>query len=64
MLRVSDHAVIRLEGVHKWYGQYHALKYINMTVLKGERIVICRSSMSGKPTLIRGISRLEVHQQG
>ncbi len=60
-MRVSDHAVIRLEGVHKWYGQYHALKNINITVLKGERIVICGSSMSGKSTLICGISRLEEH---
>jgi general L-amino acid transport system ATP-binding protein len=61
VLRVSDDAVIRLEGVHKWYGQYHALKNINITVLKGERIVICGRSGSGKSTLIRGISRLEEH---
>jgi len=64
VLRVSDDAVIRLEGVHKWYGQYHALKNINITVLKGERIVICDPSGSGKSTLIRGISRLEEHEQG
>jgi len=44
--------------------QFHALKNINLTVRKGERIVICGPSGSGKSTLIRCINRLEVHQRG
>jgi general L-amino acid transport system ATP-binding protein len=64
VLRVSEDAMIRMEGVHKWYGQFHVLKNINLTVLKGERIVICGPSGSGKSTLIRCLNRLEDHQQG
>ena len=56
--------VIRVEGVHKWYGQFHVLKDINLTVQRGERIVICGPSGSGKSTFIRCINRLEEHQQG
>ena len=50
--------------MHKWYGQFHALKAINLEVTQGERIVICGPSGSGKSTLIRCINRLEVHQTG
>jgi general L-amino acid transport system ATP-binding protein len=53
-----------MEGVHKWYGQFHVLKNINLTVKKGERIVICGPSGSGKSTMIRCINRLEEHQKG
>ena len=56
--------VIRIEDMHKWYGQFHALKAINLEVTQGERIVICGPSGSGKSTLIRCINRLEVHQTG
>ena len=56
--------VIRIEDMHKWYGQFHALKAINLEVTQGERIVICGPSGSGKSTLIRCINRLEVHQRG
>jgi general L-amino acid transport system ATP-binding protein len=63
-MQVSDEVAIRLEGVHKWYGQFHVLKNINLTVRKGERIVICGPSGSGKSTLIRCINRLEEHQKG
>ncbi|CAM5194049.1 General L-amino acid transport system ATP-binding protein OS=Castellaniella defragrans OX=75697 GN=HNR28_002710 PE=3 SV=1 [Castellaniella defragrans] len=56
--------VIHVEGVHKWYGQFHVLKDINLTVQRGERIVICGPSGSGKSTFIRCINRLEEHQQG
>lgn len=56
--------VISLSGVNKWYGQFHVLKDINLTVNKGEKIVICGPSGSGKSTLIRCINRLEEHQQG
>jgi len=56
--------MIQMEGVHKWFGQFHALKDINLTVHKGERIVLCGPSGSGKSTLIRCINRLEEHEQG
>ena len=60
----GDDAVIRLEGVHKWFGDFHVLKNINLNVEEGERIVICGPSGSGKSTLIRCINRLEEHQRG
>jgi general L-amino acid transport system ATP-binding protein len=53
-----------LEGVHKWYGDFHVLKNIDLTIKTGERIVICGPSGSGKSTLIRCLNRLEEHQQG
>ena len=56
--------MIQMAGVHKWYGQFHVLKDIDLTVYKGERIVICGPSGSGKSTLIRCINRLEEHQKG
>ncbi|NQV48323.1 MAG: amino acid ABC transporter ATP-binding protein [Rhodospirillaceae bacterium] len=56
--------MINMIGVHKWYGEFHVLKDINLTVHKGERIVICGPSGSGKSTMIRCINRLEEHQQG
>jgi general L-amino acid transport system ATP-binding protein len=55
---------IVLDGVHKWYGEFHVLRDINLVVKDGERIVICGPSGSGKSTLIRCINRLEEHQQG
>ena len=51
-------------GVHKWFGSFHVLKDINLTVYQGERIVVCGPSGSGKSTLIRCINGLEEHQQG
>jgi len=63
-LSVSDEVMIELIDVHKWYGQFHVLKAINLTVQKGERIVICGPSGSGKSTMIRCINRLEEHQRG
>jgi general L-amino acid transport system ATP-binding protein len=56
--------MVELLGVNKWFGQFHALKNINLHVGKGERIVICGPSGSGKSTMIRCINRLEEHQQG
>ena len=61
---ISDEVVIELNKVNKWYGEFHVLKDIDLTVYKGERIVICGPSGSGKSTLIRCINRLEEHQQG
>lgn len=60
---MSD-AMVQLLSVNKWYGQFHVLKDIDLTVGKGERIVICGPSGSGKSTMIRCINRLEEHQQG
>ena len=56
--------VIQMQGVHKWYGQFHVLKDINLNVTQGERIVLCGPSGSGKSTTIRCLNRLEEHQQG
>jgi len=56
--------IILMEGVHKWYGQFHVLKDINLKVREGERIVLCGPSGSGKSTTIRCLNRLEEHQQG
>ncbi|MFT5391864.1 MAG: general L-amino acid transport system ATP-binding protein [Gammaproteobacteria bacterium] len=61
---LSGEDVIQVDAMHKWYGQFHVLKDINLQVKRGERIVICGPSGSGKSTLIRCINRLEVHQQG
>ena len=63
-LKVSDEVIVEINEMHKWYGQFHVLKNINLTVQRGERIVICGPSGSGKSTLIRCINRLEEHQQG
>ena len=51
-------------GVHKWYGDFHVLRDINLKVMRGERIVIAGPSGSGKSTMIRCINRLEEHQKG
>ena len=56
--------IINFEKVNKWYGQFHVLRDIDLSVRKGERIVICGPSGSGKSTLIRCINRLEEHQEG
>ena len=55
---------IELSGVNKYYGAYHALRDIDLTVARGERIVICGPSGSGKSTLIRCINALEEYQEG
>jgi general L-amino acid transport system ATP-binding protein len=56
--------MIEMQGVNKWYGNFHVLKDINLDVKLGERIVICGPSGSGKSTTIRCLNRLEEHQQG
>ncbi|MDW8368654.1 MAG: amino acid ABC transporter ATP-binding protein [Geminicoccaceae bacterium] len=57
-------AMIRLEDVHKWFGDFHVLKAINLEVEKGQKVVVCGPSGSGKSTMIRCINRLEEHQRG
>ena len=56
--------IIEITAMHKWFGEFHVLQGIDLTVHKGERIVICGPSGSGKSTLIRCINRLEEHQRG
>jgi len=63
-MTVSDEVAIQISNMNKWYGTFHVLRDINMTVNRGERIVICGPSGSGKSTLIRCINRLEEHQAG
>jgi general L-amino acid transport system ATP-binding protein len=60
----GDGPMIEINGMHKWYGDFHVLSDINMQVQAKERIVICGPSGSGKSTLIRCINRLEEHQRG
>jgi general L-amino acid transport system ATP-binding protein len=63
-MKVSDEVAIQIEGMNKWFGTFHVLRDIDLTVYSGERIVVCGPSGSGKSTLIRCINRLEEHQQG
>jgi general L-amino acid transport system ATP-binding protein len=56
--------IIEIIDMHKWFGEFHVLQGIDLTVRKQERIVICGPSGSGKSTLIRCINRLEEHQRG
>src|SRR6187551_1690850 len=64
-MHISDTDVaIEIVDMHKWYGDFHVLKDINLKVMRGERIVICGPSGSGKSTMIRCINRLEEHQKG
>ncbi|MCB1510860.1 MAG: amino acid ABC transporter ATP-binding protein [Hyphomicrobiaceae bacterium] len=56
--------MIQLSGVSKWYGNFQALRNIDLEIAKGERVVVCGPSGSGKSTMIRCINRLEAHQRG
>ena len=60
----SSDSLIYISEMHKWYGDFHVLKNINLNVKKGEKIVVCGPSGSGKSTMIRCINRLEEHQKG
>jgi general L-amino acid transport system ATP-binding protein len=60
----SGQRAVEITGMHKWYGEFHVLRDINLVVDRGERIVICGPSGSGKSTMIRCINRLEPHQKG
>lgn len=63
-VQITDEMMIEIDGMHKWFGDFHVLKDINLNVRKGERIVVCGPSGSGKSTMIRCINRLEEHQKG
>ena len=56
--------IIEFSKVNKWFGDFHVLRDIDLSVAKGERIVVCGPSGSGKSTLIRCVNRLEEHQSG
>ncbi len=62
--QVGQDVIIEISGLNKWYGPFHVLRDINLSVHKGERIVICGPSGSGKSTTIRCINRLETFQKG
>ena len=57
-------AIIKIENMNKWFGDFQVLKDINLSVEKNKKIVVCGPSGSGKSTLIRCINRLEEHQKG
>ena len=63
-MQVSDEIAISINKMNKWYGSFHVLRDVDLTVNRGERIVICGPSGSGKSTLIRCINALEEHQRG
>jgi general L-amino acid transport system ATP-binding protein len=60
----AETPIIEMRGVNKWYGDFHALRDIDLTVARGDKIVVCGPSGSGKSTLVRLINGLEVHQSG
>ncbi len=60
----APQVAIEMIGVNKWFGEFQALRDINLKVMRGERIVVCGPSGSGKSTMIRCINRLETHEQG
>ncbi|WP_295327146.1 amino acid ABC transporter ATP-binding protein [uncultured Sphingopyxis sp.] len=57
-------AAVSLSGIHKWFGDFHALRNVSLSVQAGEKIIICGPSGSGKSTLIRCINALETHDEG
>ena len=61
---MKDNVVIELEGVNKWFGDFHVLKDVDLRIRERERVVVCGPSGSGKSTVIRCINRLEEHQEG
>ena len=60
----GEEPIIRITGLNKWFGPFHALRDIDLSVARRERIVICGPSGSGKSTLIRCVNRLEAYQEG
>ena len=61
---MTGNVVIELDGVNKWFGDFHVLKDISLQIRERERVVVCGPSGSGKSTVIRCINRLEEHQEG
>jgi len=63
-LEISDEIAIPIQNMNKWFGSFHVLRDIDLTVNRGERIVVCGPWGSGKSTLIRCINAFEEHQKG
>ena len=61
MNQTDENLVVHMQQVNKWFGEFHAIKDIDLSVYEGERIVICGPSGSGKSTLIRCLNGLEKH---
>jgi general L-amino acid transport system ATP-binding protein len=61
---LASDAAVEIVGLHKWFGEFHVLADVNLTVARGERIVICGPSGSGKSTLLRCINRIEEFERG
>jgi len=61
---LKNEIAIEISAMNKWFGAFHVLRDIDLTIKRGERVVICGPSGSGKSTLIRCINRLEEHQKG
>src|ERR1700748_3781395 len=61
---MSADPIVSISGLNKWFGEFHVLRDIDLTVGRGERIVVCGPSGSGKSTLIRCINALEEFQEG
>ncbi len=59
-----SNAFVQLDDVHKWFGDFHALKGVSLAVERGSKVVVCGPSGSGKSTMIRCINGLESHDQG
>ncbi len=64
MPATNNGLMIELRDVHKWFGEFHVLRNIDLEVPRGHRVVVCGPSGSGKSTMIRCINRLEEHQRG
>lgn len=64
MSKLSKNAIVKMEKVNKWFGDFQALRDVDLTVNEGERIVICGPSGSGKSTLIRCLNGIETHESG
>src|SRR6266566_9452949 len=62
--RTGADGIVELRVVNKWFDDFHVLRDINLTVGRGEKVVICGPSGSGKSTLVRCVNRLEEHQEG
>jgi len=64
MQNANPEPIVVLDQVNKWYGDFHVLRDVSLSVGRGEKIVVCGPSGSGKSTSIRCINRLEEHQEG
>src|SRR5229473_7939884 len=64
LARPDSDVAVEIRKLHKWFGQFHVLADVSLTVRRGERVVICGPSGSGKSTLLRCINGLETFQHG